>query len=670
MIKIFYSIKILLFVTLCLHSTSIAASRDQFFNPDEFSRNIINDLNTNNLDINGAAQRIEELGTNFSKNTAFDFLEKLNETTSMSTEQKIDLLSTGINGSSTQGFADIDLRRLKGIISNFEVLGTAAETIEGFVGNLKDFTITPQMATTLSAGLGSVTTQLGLENLLQNVNIANDLKGMLENGDIAKLPDAIGAISGLLIDPQQLQDMGIEAATQFVTDALQNALPDVSAELIAAFGADALQEQIEDALASLGSTLGGALGSLFGGGGSNGPCQCKECKGVIEGNHEDIREHMTSEMEKHRDWLSNVLFKDHILKAMGYMSSQLSAVAMRHTYAVGRFFDAKHQLETQRTMQILMAKTHKDYQPSESLCEIGGFTQSLSPSKRLTDYTQVMLTTRGNDRQRKDGDIMSAGGENVDGLSRIDTFINKYCDVNDNQKGLTSLCTTQNEDGDDQVTNNVSRKNKDINFTRTLLANPTITTEPEEGATSPDTDLQDVLAMMANVVSFDLVPDMDQLILATEDGKPREAAYNYMNLRSTMAMHDIEQNTFAAIAAERVSGSPESASRLKGLMTELGMEDFEAEALLGKNPSYYAQRKVLSNYAFENARFYTELYESPTNTDRKSVALKAINLMLEDDFYDRQLESEMALAVMLETMLYESHVKADSALTTLRPREN
>jgi hypothetical protein len=48
---------------------------------------------------------------------------------------------------------------------------------------------------------------------------------------------------------------------------------------------------------------------------------------------------------------------------MAAMTKQMTTVGLQATKVIGTFFDAKHQLETQRLFQTLMAEAHKDYQP-------------------------------------------------------------------------------------------------------------------------------------------------------------------------------------------------------------------------------------------------------------------------------------------------------------------
>ena len=140
-----------------------------------------------------------------------------------------------------------------------------------------------------------------------------------------------------------------------------------------------------------------------------------------------------------------------------------------------------------------------------------------------------------------------------------------------------------------------------------------------------------------------------------------------MDLRSVAAKRSVAENSMAAMVAERAKGDKEAAPFLKKLVTELGVKETEVEEILGKQPSYYAQMEVLTKDIYQNPVFYTELYDKPANVSRKGVAIRALNLMQERDFYRSQLRTEATLAVILETMLMEEHNRVSAALADLEP---
>ena len=85
------------------------------------------------------------------------------------------------------------------------------------------------------------------------------------------------------------------------------------------------------------------------------------------------------------------------------MASQFDAVMVHQVYIIGKFFDAKHQLETQRIFQTMMSLAHKDYMPSEGICEIGTNVRSLATSQRRGDLVKLGYSKRVMDRQMRTG---------------------------------------------------------------------------------------------------------------------------------------------------------------------------------------------------------------------------------------------------------------------------
>ena len=102
-------------------------------------------------------------------------------------------------------------------------------------------------------------------------------------------------------------------------------------------------------------------------------------------------EHIRQEFLHHRAWIIQILWEAHVLPSLLLMTEQMTAATMQQALGIGMLFDAKHQLESQRIFQELTAQAHKDYHPSEGLCEIGTNTRSLAASDRNSDFTRLAL---------------------------------------------------------------------------------------------------------------------------------------------------------------------------------------------------------------------------------------------------------------------------------------
>ena len=194
-------------------------------------------------------------------------------------------------------------------------------------------------------------------------------------------------------------------------------------------------------------------------------CGCASCDTVLGETHTAIAEMLSESFIEHRIWMIDVFFTEHIRYAMSLMTNQMTAVAMQQVKIIGGFFDAKHQLETQRLFQQLMAEAHSDYQTSEGMCDIGTTSRALYSSDRKVDLTKQVLSKRGMSRQLRSGKGISRIN-NSDLLSRIGIFRLKFCNTQDNGAGLDFLCAGYSAPKE--------TRNKDVDYTRTVDSNLTL----------------------------------------------------------------------------------------------------------------------------------------------------------------------------------------------------
>lgn len=378
--------------------------------------------------------------------------------------------------------------------------------------------------------------------------------------------------------------------------------------------------------------------------------------------------HITEEFKKQRKWLVDQFFKEPnakdglgILAALKAMTTQLTTVGMLQVEAIGGFFDAKHQLETQRLFQQLTARAHKDYSPNEELCEIGTISRSLAASSRNKELTKVVFSKRATDRNLLANDTPSMEGTFSDKRTRLRQFIKKYCDKGDNMGNLNLLCMKSE--------NRRELFNKDINFTATIDTPLTLDVDFSGQGKSDTTDDEEALfALTSNLFAHELAPEKTQNNFLTRDGEPNleGAAGAYLDWRALTAKRSVATNSLASIIAEKAKGDTQAQPFIysfiqemtKGKNTELAPA--EIEKLLGDKPSYYAQMEVLTKKLYQNPNFYSDLYDKPANVLRKDVAIQAATLMQKRDLYHSYLRSEMLLAVMLETTLADEQNRIDN----------
>ena len=375
--------------------------------------------------------------------------------------------------------------------------------------------------------------------------------------------------------------------------------------------------------------------------------------------------HVTDEFRKHRLWMIDIFFNDEkagnppgLRAAMKLMTSQLVAGGIQQVQIIGTFFDAKHQLETQRLFQQLTARAHKDYHPNEELCEFGTVTRSLSSSGRNTDLSAVALAKRSVDRQILAKDMIGTEGVESDQLSRLVQFIKKYCNKNSNAKNLDLLC--QKSENKNELFD------KDVSYTTTIDSPLTLDLDFSKKDPDKTDDEEALFALSANLFSHTLMPVVPATSLIEGENKPdyEGGAKDYMDARALVAKKSVASNSFTAIAALKSKGDDESQPFIYALIEQMSkgkdkppLSATEIKELIGERPSYYAQMEILTKKLYQNPKFYSNLYDKPANVLRKDVALQAAELMQKRDIFRSLLRSEAVLAVMLETALLEEQEK-------------
>jgi len=403
------------------------------------------------------------------------------------------------------------------------------------------------------------------------------------------------------------------------------------------------------------------------------------CLPDITADHNTLRDritdHTSDKFTEHRNWIADEFFKKQVLPALMLFTEQMSAVAMQQTMAIGTFLDAKHQLETQRLLQELQVEAHRDYQPSEDFCWFGTNVRSLAASEARSRDNTYLMSRRQAARQLGEQSMGGASDGDNDKFARWTMFLKYFCDPQDSDwvdtqpgvTGLASICSPP--PGTDPVYTNA-----DIDYTRMIDKTRTLNVNTfGEGAdftsglnvTQPE---RAVFSLGNNLYGHDLPTRIqDKKLLAQERYQS-----GYLALRSITAKRSVAENSFNAIVGMKTNGStiynsPSGTSNtyefLGPIMVELGIADpQEVRKLLGANPSYYAQLELLAKKIYQNPDFYSNLYDKPANVKRKSVALKAIELMVDRAIYESQIRQEMVTSVLLSTRLEQPFNEAQKGL--------
>jgi hypothetical protein len=390
---------------------------------------------------------------------------------------------------------------------------------------------------------------------------------------------------------------------------------------------------------------------------------CCSCVGTVNATQavewpettRQLKDTLTTERTTQQVWSVGVMWEDNLLPAMMMLANQLSATSLMQTMMIGTMIDAKHQMETQRTLQTIRAQAHKDYHPSAGMCEFGSTVKSLAASERKAELTAHVLAQRSQDRQLGNANSSAAPDPDADQKNRLKQYKEKFCDPSDNNNGLKELCGTG--------ASKPERMNKDIDYARTVDFPWTL--EIDFTDTTLTDNEEEVLALASNLYGERVFPRVAAAKMKESTGGQINADQSdYIDMRAIIAKRSVAENSYNAITGMKASGTAGSREYLEAVLKELGVTDAAVTTdgvdalgrMLGHKsgsntkipPSYYAQMEVLTKKIYQNPDFYTNLYDKPANVERKTVAMQAIGLMQKFDYYKSILRTEANLSVLLE----------------------
>ncbi len=352
---------------------------------------------------------------------------------------------------------------------------------------------------------------------------------------------------------------------------------------------------------------------------------------------------------------------ENMVHPMMKMTEQFSAVLFQHIATIGAMMDADIQIDTQREFQKLQAEAMRDYHPSEQMCVVGTFVRSLNNAETRADfnksaYSQIMM-----DRYTLQKNSGAARGDNnkpkilsPEIRARLKAYQERYCDMSDNNNGLSTLC--------DKAIPDQERTNKDINYALTILK--PLTLDVDFTLDEKTKDEEDIIELGKNLYWFHPFNPIS-------GKKVKNKAKDFMNSRRLMAMHNVASTTLSSIIGQKSEAFKSGEGKNSGVfMKELVKMLLPKPStttpagsgtpppkpptpteILGENPSYYAMMEVLTKKMYQDGNFYTNLYDKPANVERINVSLSAIQLMHNRDRYESMLRREMLSSLLLETAL-------------------
>lgn len=315
--------------------------------------------------------------------------------------------------------------------------------------------------------------------------------------------------------------------------------------------------------------------------------------------------------------------------------------------AIGRYLDASTLLDTLRDLQISSTKTLQSYTPSEQICRFGTLSRSLSASDARVRANKLALSEIGLSRSLGTISSVASAGRGVDNEFRIRMFAERFCDLSDNNSGLSEIC---------QVTPAISEvdHNRDVDFTRTL--NDKLTINADFTNANLTQEEADTIGLGHYLYGH---RQPAKRISYTELKESKGMSELYGEYRSVIARRAAAQNSYNTFAAMKSAGSGASNDYMRAVLMQLGLTEEDADRYLrteitannaapAANASYYAQMEILSRKLYQDPAFFAKLMDSKSNVRRTSAAIQGIGLMQGRDMYRSMERSEMLMGLLVQ----------------------
>lgn len=377
-------------------------------------------------------------------------------------------------------------------------------------------------------------------------------------------------------------------------------------------------------------------------------------RGAMTFMHGMTNAFITAQFIAHREiFWEEWMWKWNIANALMMWTNELSSTAMAQMFAVGAFFDAKHQLETQRLLQMKMADAYRDYHPDIEMCTIGTVARSLGANSRKSEMVAYAIVENQIDRLTNARNSSAHSGPSSDKDARIALLKRRFCDARDagGVMGI-SVCNPATA---------VEGRNGDVDFNGIMGPLTVSMNFADAVRTGPE---ENVLGLSANLYANDVFPPFPDASFNTDRGRTYA-----LDQRAIAAKRSVATYSFGSIVGMKAGNMgalpPGSTSFVDAVLEQLGSPaGADSRGMIGESPSYYAQMELLTKKIYQQPDFYTNLYDAPANVERKSAAIRAIRLIQDMDRFNSVLRSEQNLSVLLELYIEDLQTDVINSETT------
>lgn len=326
------------------------------------------------------------------------------------------------------------------------------------------------------------------------------------------------------------------------------------------------------------------------------------------------------------------------------VADEMRNILLLRFAAIGAFIDASILNDTLREVEVLTTDTLKSYAPSDQICRFGTLSRALAGSESKVDTDRLVLSEVGLAKNLGKANTISAAGRGEEFQARLRVFADKFCDLKDNETGMSGLCPSATPSKDTDL-------NRDVDYARLLANGVTINADMTDNNNTKD---EASLFTLGHFLYGHKQPLKRSSVTSFNETPGSLNAYN--DYRSIVARRAAAQNTYNTLAAMKMAGSGGSETYMRQVLKQIGISGNAADRYLGAtetgdpvaNSSYNAQMNLLTKQIYQDPAFYANLMESRTNVKRTSASLQALGLMQGRDIYKSMARSEMLAAILVE----------------------
>lgn len=383
-----------------------------------------------------------------------------------------------------------------------------------------------------------------------------------------------------------------------------------------------------------------------------GICPCGDPLAIAETKlHPDTNQHISDGFEDFRDWMTGVVFAQHILPDLKSMTAQIALVTKQQELQTAKILDGYHAKKEAGVIHAAMASAHHEFKTSKSLCKIATQSRSLNASEQNVDLTTAALVSFVDQSTQGRGDAV-AKSQDAQAAARFAHYLGNYVNCDDNGGGArnsTNKCASRAD------------ANGNIDFYGTFMQPKTINVDYSDG--KPSKDKERHMAVLSNLFPSNAMHIPASFLVDGNGNRKPGAAAVIMAQRGNYVGRSLAATAIIKTAiAPKTAGTGEVSENYHAAQVESGLTRQQSEeAHNDADPSYSAQRENLSG----GADAVTLAAESPNNAARIKTAADGMAVRALYEKHESANMQELVVLKLLANRIQEENAKFTNEVNQL-----